>query len=73
MLVLSPTNELAYQTGQVAKQMGQFCTGIEFRYVMKGELLQKVRKVKAFSLFYDKIILCNKDEKMVDDLFLGWS
>ncbi|KAG8192392.1 hypothetical protein JTE90_029116 [Oedothorax gibbosus] len=38
VLILSPTNELAYQTGQVAMQMGQFCTGIEFRYAMKGEL-----------------------------------
>ncbi|XP_054720607.1 DEAD-box helicase Dbp80-like [Uloborus diversus] len=41
VLILSPTYELALQIGEVAKKMAQFCTGIRFRYVVKGENLER--------------------------------
>lgn len=36
VLILSPTYELAIQTGEVAKQMAQFCTKITFCYAVRG-------------------------------------
>lgn len=36
VLILSPTYELAIQTGEVAKKMAQFCTRITFCYAVRG-------------------------------------
>ncbi|GFY74439.1 DEAD-box helicase Dbp80 [Trichonephila inaurata madagascariensis] len=41
VLILSPTYELAMQIGQVAQKMAQFCSGIEFRFAVKGQKLPK--------------------------------
>ncbi|KAL1514266.1 hypothetical protein ABEB36_003552 [Hypothenemus hampei] len=37
VLCLSPTYELAIQTGEVAAKMGKFCTEIEMRFAVRGE------------------------------------
>lgn len=37
VLCLSPTYELAIQTGQVASKMGAFCPDILIRYAVRGE------------------------------------
>lgn len=36
VLILSPTYELAIQTGTVAEQMAQFCPEILFKYAIRG-------------------------------------
>jgi len=37
VLCLSPTFELAIQTGKVAERMAAFCPEIKFRYAVRGE------------------------------------
>lgn len=37
VLCLSPTYELAVQTGEVASKMAQFCPDIKFKYAVRGE------------------------------------
>jgi ATP-dependent RNA helicase DDX19/DBP5 len=37
VLCLSPTYELAIQTGEVAAKMAQFCPDIKLRYAVRGE------------------------------------
>lgn len=37
VLCLSPTYELAIQTGEVAAHMAKFCPEIELRYAVRGE------------------------------------
>lgn len=37
VLCLSPTYELAIQTGEVAAKMGQFCPEIKIRFAVRGE------------------------------------
>lgn len=37
MLCLSPTYELAVQTGEVAAQMAKFSPEIQLRFAVKGE------------------------------------
>lgn len=37
MLCLSPTYELAIQTGEVAAKMAQFCPEIKIRFAVRGE------------------------------------
>lgn len=46
-LCLSPTYELALQTGKVVEQMGQFISGIAVRYGIRGENLSRGEKVTA--------------------------
>jgi len=36
-LCLSPTYELAIQTGEVAAKMAQFCPDIKIRFAVRGE------------------------------------
>lgn len=45
VLILSPTYELAIQTGEVAKQMAQFCTKITFCYAVRGVTFNQGEKV----------------------------
>ncbi|XP_035229538.1 ATP-dependent RNA helicase DDX19A-like [Stegodyphus dumicola] len=47
VLILSPTYELAMQTGKVAKQMAKFCPNIEFCFAVRGEVLQRGEKITA--------------------------
>jgi ATP-dependent RNA helicase DDX19/DBP5 len=37
VVCLSPTFELAIQTGEVAKKMAKFCPHIRIRYAVRGE------------------------------------
>lgn len=37
VLCLSPTYELAIQTGEVAAKMGQYCPEIRLRFAVRGE------------------------------------
>jgi ATP-dependent RNA helicase DDX19/DBP5 len=37
VVCLSPTFELAIQTGEVAKKMAKFCPHIKIRYAVRGE------------------------------------
>lgn len=37
VLCLSPTYELAIQTGEVLAKMSQFCPQIKLKYVLRGE------------------------------------
>ncbi|XP_029429782.1 ATP-dependent RNA helicase DDX25 isoform X3 [Rhinatrema bivittatum] len=46
-ICLSPTFELALQTGQVVEQMGQFCTDIKVAYAVRGNPLSKGSVVEA--------------------------
>uniref|UniRef100_A0A646QG28 RNA helicase n=1 Tax=Hemiscolopendra marginata TaxID=943146 RepID=A0A646QG28_9MYRI len=46
VLCLSPTYELALQTGNVAKQMAQFCPDIKIRYAVRGEEVPRGEKLK---------------------------
>lgn len=45
VLILSPTYELAIQTGEVAKQMAQFCTKITFCYAVRGVTFNQGEKI----------------------------
>lgn len=46
VLIVSPTYELALQTGEVAIRMAKFCTDITFRYAVRGAKLRKGGTVK---------------------------
>ncbi|XP_023213489.1 DEAD-box helicase Dbp80-like [Centruroides sculpturatus] len=45
LLILSPTYELAEQTGCVAKQMTKFCSKIGIRLAVRGETLSRGEKI----------------------------
>lgn len=45
VLILSPTYELAIQTGNVAQQMAKFRKDIQFKFAVRGEDLQRHEKV----------------------------
>jgi len=54
VICLSPTNELALQTGQVAEKMGKFCPEVKIGYAVRGE------KGKHFSLASKYVIVVSK-------------
>lgn len=41
VIILSPTYELAIQTGEVAKQMAKYKPEITIKYVVRGEMVQR--------------------------------
>lgn len=45
VLCLSPTYELAIQTGEVAARMAKFCTDIRLRYAVRGETVERNTKL----------------------------
>ncbi|XP_013779903.1 ATP-dependent RNA helicase DDX19A-like [Limulus polyphemus] len=45
VIILSPTYELALQTGNVAKQMAQYCKEIRFRFAVRGEEVPRGEKI----------------------------
>ena len=45
MLCLSPTYELALQTGEVASKMSQFAPEITIRYAVRGEEIRRGGKI----------------------------
>ncbi|CRL05135.1 CLUMA_CG018158, isoform A [Clunio marinus] len=46
VLCLSPTYELAIQTGEVAARMAKFCPDISIRYAVRGEEISRGDKLK---------------------------
>lgn len=46
VLCLSPTYELAIQTGEVAAKMAQFCPDIKIRFAVRGEEIPRGTKLK---------------------------
>ena len=42
VICLSPTYELALQTGQVAEKMGKFCPEVKIGYAVRGEKGEKL-------------------------------
>lgn len=51
VIVLSPTYELAMQTGQVAQIMAKYMTGISFSFAVRGVYLPPGHKVTSHVLF----------------------
>ena len=52
VICLSPTFELAIQTGEVAKKMAQFCPELKIRFAVRGEegkLLLFINIISAFN------------------------
>nr|XP_046252513.1 ATP-dependent RNA helicase DDX19A isoform X2 [Scatophagus argus] len=45
-LCISPTYELALQTGQVVKQMGKYCSDVKLAYAIRGSKLERGTKLK---------------------------
>lgn len=45
VLCLSPTYELAIQTGEVAARMAKFCPEIRIRYAVRGEEIERSHKL----------------------------
>ncbi|EDX15643.1 GD11942 [Drosophila simulans] len=50
VLCLSPTYELAIQTGEVAARMGQFCREIKLRFAVRGEEVDRSKKIEEHIL-----------------------
>ncbi|KAH9412488.1 putative ATP-dependent RNA helicase Dbp80 [Dermatophagoides pteronyssinus] len=59
IIILSPTYELALQTGEVAKQMAKYKPEITIRYVIRGETLPRNTKIAEH-------ILIGTPGKMID-------
>ncbi|XP_067051710.1 ATP-dependent RNA helicase DDX19A-like isoform X2 [Acropora muricata] len=51
VICLSPTHELALQTGQVAEKMSKFCPEIKIGYAVRGERVSPGQKVTDHILF----------------------
>lgn len=47
VLCLSPTYELAIQTGEVAARMAKFCPEIRIRYAVRGEEISRGAKLSV--------------------------
>lgn len=45
VLCLSPTYELAIQTGEVAAKMAQYCSDIKLRFAVRGEEIERNKKL----------------------------
>ncbi len=54
VVCLSPTFELAIQTGEVAKKMAKFCPHIKIRYAVRGE---ESNELFFFFFFYYKLFI----------------
>jgi len=46
VICISPTYELALQTGQVAEKRGKFCPEVKIGYAVRGEEGEKLEKGK---------------------------
>ena len=47
VICISPTYELALQTGKVAEKMGKFCPEVKICYAVRGEKGEKVEPEKS--------------------------
>jgi len=72
VLCLSPTYELAIQTGEVAARMGQFCREIKLRFAVRGEegmFFYHIKKhLKQFVPFYIKV---DRSKKIEEHILIG--
>ena len=50
VICISPTYELALQTGQVAEKMGKFCPDVKIGYAVRGERGEKLEPAKIIML-----------------------
>ena len=57
MICLSPTYELALQTGQVAEKMGKFCPEVKIGYAVRGERGKKLAPASKFAIVVSKVNL----------------
>ena len=69
VICISPTYELALQTGQVAEKMGKFCPEVKIGYAVRGERGEKLepRKIimhKRGVNFVFFVLLSKKKSKM---------
>ncbi|CAH3027042.1 unnamed protein product [Porites evermanni] len=51
VICISPTYELALQTGQVAEKMGKFCPEVKIGYAVRGERVSRGEKVTDHIIF----------------------
>ena len=49
VICISPTYELALQTGQVAEKMGKFCPEVKIGYAVRGERGEKLEPEKIWA------------------------
>ena len=57
VICLSPTYELALQTGQVAEKMGKFCPEIKIGYAVRREKGKKLAPASKFAIAVSKVDL----------------
>ena len=50
VICLSPTYELALQTGQVAEKMGKFCPEVKIGYAVRGEKGKKLSSASKYAI-----------------------
>ncbi|CAH3027041.1 unnamed protein product [Porites evermanni] len=51
VICISPTYELALQTGQVAEKMGKFCPEVKIGYAVRGERVSRGQKLTDHIIF----------------------
>ena len=54
VICLSPTYELALQTGQVAEKMGKFCPEVKIGYAVRGEKGKKLPPASKYAIVVSK-------------------
>jgi len=54
VICVSPTDELALQTGQVAEKMGKFCPELKIGYTVRGEKGKKLAPASKFARVVSK-------------------
>lgn len=54
VICLSPTYELALQTGQVAEKMGKFCPEVKIGYAVRGEKGKNISLVSKYVIVVSK-------------------
>ena len=57
VICISPTYELALQTGQVAEKMGKFCPEVKIGYAVRGERGEKLKPEKIWARHRSEVSL----------------
>ena len=83
-ICLSPTYELALQTGQMAEKMGKFCPKVKIGYAVRGEKGKKLAPPSKFAIVVSKVDLpsnviyykfclssVSRGQKVTDHILLG--
>lgn len=81
VLCLSPTYELAIQTGEVAARMSRYCDEIKIKYAVRGEESNNYTSyfLMRFELYIDGILTINiilivsvpRGSKITDHIIIG--